>query len=333
MKILKLLARVLEFALRCVASERGSVNIPSAWVHQFHPMLLQTMQQIVPLVRSQLGPRAIRNGVTAAIDVWNRVGNVLLQAVGRHTQTVQLNPTHTQRGAIMNTEGGGILLSPNVDVIRLLIQPQSDYRDLLAAAAIQSIDKVVLDAAIGTATTVTAASTDGKLSYGTQAMLAGHQIGGATAVDLTRIINVNELLSKASNPTGARARVTFYSPGQERDILAITQASSSDFTKNRLHDAGTIDGQDWEGQHWIMVPDVVDETTAVLVRMLALSGTTRSCITMNREGVGLSLAQDLSTDISKRADLNNEIQVFISRTVAAVRLFEGAVVQWDALEN
>ena len=333
MNILSLLTRFIEFVWRSLGNEHGNVNIPNAWVHQFHPLLLQTMQKKEPLVRGQLGPRAVRNNVKAAIDIWNRIGNILLKPIGRHTQTVQLNPSHTQRGAIMQTEGGGILISPNVDSFRLLIEPQSDDRDMLAAAAVQSVDKVILDAAIGTATTVTAASTDGKLSYGSQAMLAGQKIGDANAMDLTRIINANELLSKASVPTGARARVLFYAPGQERDILAITQASSSDFTRNRIHDSGTIDGQDWEGFHWVQIPDVVDETVSVLVRQLALSGTTRSCIAMYREGVGLSLAQDLTTDVSKRADLNNEIQVFISRTVAAVRLFEGAVVQVDAKEN
>jgi hypothetical protein len=311
-----------------------SISVPQAWVHQFTPMLLQTMQQKTALVKSQLGSRSMRSGVSAAIDTWERIGNVLLQPIGRHTQTVQLNPNHTRRGATMQSIGGGILLSPNVDIIRMLIQPQSDYRDMLAAAAVQSIDKALLDGSIGDATTITVAAGTGQLSYGTQAMLAGHQIGANTAMSLARIIATNVLMSKASVPTGPKARVFFYGPGQETDILAITQASSSDFTKNRIHDAGSIDGQDWEGFHWVQIPDVVDETTATLVNMLPLpAADKRSCIAMYREGVGFSSAQDPKTDIATRADLNNEIQVYISLTQGVVRLWEGAVVQVDALEN
>lgn len=311
-----------------------SISIPQAWVHQFTPMLLQTMQQKKAIVKPLLGPRNTRTGVNAAIDTWERVGNVLLAPIGRHTQTVQLNPNHSRRGAVMQSVGGGILLSPNVDVVRMLIQPQSDYRELLAAAAVQSIDKAILDGSIGDAQVISVSATTGQLSYSTQAMLTAHTIGTNTAMSLARIIAANVLLSKASVPTGARNRVFFYSPGQITDIMAITQASSSDFTKNRIHDAGTIDGQDWQGFFWAEISDVVDEATAALVRMLQLPASdTRYCIAMGREGVGFSSAQDPKVDIATRADLNNEIQVYISLTQGVVRLWEGAVVRVSALEN
>jgi hypothetical protein len=130
-------------------------------------------------------------------------------------------------------------------------------------------------------------------------------------MDLTRIIAANVLLSKASVPTGAGNRAMFYSPGQITDIMAITQAASSDFTKMRIHDKGTIDGESWQGFDWVEVPDVVDESVTALVRMLQLSGTQRYCIAMYKNGVGFSSAQEPSTSIDKRADLNNEIQVYV----------------------
>lgn len=331
------LKRFLQSLLRIVSNQRGSINIPAAWVHQFTPMLLQTMQQKVALVMNELGARSKRSGVSAAIDTWERVGNVLLQPIGRHTQTVQLNPSHTRRGATIQTIGGGILLSPNVDVVRMLIQPQSDYRELLAAAAVQARDKAIIDGSIGLATTITTSGTTGQMTYGTQDLITAHKTGDTNAMDLTRIIAANVLLSKGSVPTGAKARVFFYSPGQETDILAITQASSSDFTQNRIHDAGTIDGQDWEGFHFVQIPDVVDETKAILINML--SGpvspvtTSRYCIAMSREGVGFSSAQDITPTIDRRPDLNNEIQVYVSESYGVVRLFEGSVVRIEAKEN
>ena len=311
-----------------------SIFVPEAWVHQFTPMLMQTYMQKQHLVKDKLGDRSKRGGVSAAIDTWERLGNILLQPIGRHSQTVALNPNHTRRGASMQSIGGAILLSPNVDVIRMLIQPQSDYREILAAAAVQSEDKNILDGAIGDALTISVNATNGQLTYASQAMLTAHTIGSNAALSLVTIIASGVLLSKASVPMGAKNRLMFYSPGQETDILAITQASSSDFTKNKIHDAGTIDGQDWEGNHWVQIPDVVDETTAVIRRMLQLpAADTRYCINMGTQAVGFSSAQDPSVVISTRADLNNEIQVYISLTHGVVRLWEGAVVRVSAKEN
>jgi Phage capsid protein len=333
MSILKFLRAFLSYAGFKLADQTGAITIPMAWVHAFHAQLLQIMQQTTSLVRANLLPKVSRSGVTGAIDTWERVGNVLLQPVPHHGQTIPLNPNHTRRGATMQTMGGAIYLQPNIDVVRMLIQPQSDYRDLLAAAAVQTIDKAILDGSIGTATTITTSATTGQITYGSQAMLTAYQIGAATAMDLTRIIAANVLLSKASVPNGASNRVFFYSPGQETDIMAITQASSSDFTKNRLHDAGTMDGYDWQGFHWVQIPDVVDEATTVLQRMLQISGTSRYCIAMYRGGVGYSSAQDPQTSIDPRHDLNNLIQVYLSFTMGVVRLWEGAVVRVQALEN
>lgn len=318
-----------------------SISFPQAWVHQFTPMLLQTMQQKEYKVKNKLGSGSTRSGVNAAIDTWERLGNVLLAPIGRHTQTVQLNPIHSRRGATMQSIGGGILLSPNVDVVRALIQPQSDYREMLAAAAVQSIDKNILDAAIGSALTIATDSGNGQLTYSTQAMVSSYQIGTNTAISLARIIAANVLMSKASVPSGAQNRAMFYGPGQLTDILAITQASSSDFTKNRVHDRGTIDGLDWEGFDWIEIPDVVDQSTWVstatataTMNILQLpAADTRYCVAMYKKGVGFSSAQDPKPDISTRNDLNNEIQVYISLTQGSVRLWEGAVVRVAALEN
>ena len=187
-----------------------SLSFPNAYVTRFTAMLQQVMQQQTPLVRPKLKPDVVRTGVNAVLDTWDRVGNVLLQPVGVHTNTVELNPNHTRRGALMQTRGGGILISRHVDLVRALLNPQSDYLRLLGRAGVQTIDKEILDQSIGSATTITTDSNTGQQTYGSQAMLSAYTIGGATAVDLTRVIAAGVLLSKASVPTGAKNRVWFY---------------------------------------------------------------------------------------------------------------------------
>ena len=110
--------------------------------------------------------------------------------------------------------------------------------------------------------------------------------------------------------------------------------SSSDFTKNRIHDRGTINGVEWEGFEWIEIADVVDPSVTLLQNMLALSGTTRSCIAFHKGAVGLSIGRPAGAPkINERPDLNNAIQVRQVMMMNAVRVWEGGVVQLNVLEN
>jgi hypothetical protein len=154
--------------------------------------------------------------------------------------------------------------------------------------------------------------------------------GSSTSLVLADIVKAFALLSKASVPSGAKNRLAFYSPGQLSDILAITQASSSDYTKNRIHDKGTIDGEVWEGFTWIEIPDAVDESLTLLHYMLPFASSKRSLIFAAPDAVGININDDLATDISKRSDMNNEIQVRIDMTKGAVRVWEGGVVECRA---
>jgi hypothetical protein len=116
--------------------------------------------------------------------------------------------------------------------------------------------------------------------------------------------------------------------------MAITQAASSDFTKNQIHDRGTIDGLNWEGFTWKEIPDVIaPDATTILGRMLNFNGVARRCIFWHRGAVGFSVAREITTKINERADLNNSIQVRSLMMQAAVRVWEGGVVAVDVLEN
>lgn len=309
------------------------VTVDQAWVVRFHDQLLLTYQQMGSLLENLIDPIMVHRGVQAAIDHHERLGNVIANdVISPFGQTNILNPAHSRRAITLQSSDAAVLISDE-HTLRSMVNPQNGYTRTIVGALGRRADKHILDAAIGTASTASVTSGSGVVTYGTQALPAGQKIGGATAFDLARTINAAELLSKAGVPNGAGERIVLYSPGQLRDILAITQASSSDFTKNQIHDRGTINGVEWEGFRWIEIADVVDPSVTVLQRMLALSGTTRSCIAFHRGAIGLSIGQDITTKINERADLNNCLQVRSVLKMAAGRVWEGGVVQIDALEN
>lgn len=333
MRFLGKLLTFLSDSVVYLLNERGSITVDQAWVYRFHDQLHLTYQQKGSLLENIIDPSMVHRGISAAIDTHERLGNVIANdVISPFGQTNILNPAHSRRSATLQSSDAAVLISDE-NTLRSMVNPQNGYTNTIIFALGRRADKHILDAAIGTATTAAVGSGTGIITFGTQAMLSAHQIGAATAMDLARIINAAELLSKASAPVGAGERFMLYSPGQLRDILAITQASSSDFTRNQIHDRGTINGVDWEGFRWIEIPDVVDPSLTVLQRMLALASTTRSCIAMHRSAIGLSIGQEINTKINERADLNNSIQVRSVMKQIAVRVWEGGVVQVDALEN
>jgi hypothetical protein len=296
-------------------------------------MLMLTYQQKGSLLTGVIAPENVHRDVSAAIDHFDRLGNVIANdVVTPFGQTQILNPQHSRRAITLQSSDAAVLVSDE-HTLRSMVQPQNGYTNTIVYALGRRADKHIIDAALGTATTAAVTAGTGVITYGTQVLPSAQKVGGATAFDLTRVISAYEKLSKAGVPNGSGERKMLYGPGQLRDILAITQASSSDFTKNQIHDRGTINGVQWEGFDWIEIADVVDPSVTVLQRMLPLTSTTRSCIAMHKGALGLSIGRDIQTKISERADLNNSLQVRAVMMQAAGRLWEGGVVQVDALEN
>lgn len=274
----------------------------------------------------------VHGSVRGAIDYHDRLGATLLRDVVAPYAPVNPLLSSVSRRAVTLISSAGPLLNSDEDRIRMMTDPNDGYRRILLAAGARRVDKHLIDALIGTAQTASMSS--GVLSYGTQGMLSGNIIGGATAFDLTRVISASTILAKAGASMSTGKLTMVYSPGQRPNLMAITQASSSDFTKNQVHDKGTLHGITWEGFNWIEIPDVVDEATNSLMAMLPLASTTRSCIAYHESAVGLSVGREIETNVDIRADLQGRpTQIRVAMMMAAVRVWEGAVVQCNALEN
>lgn len=312
-----------------------SDTVDASWVYQFHDVLHLTYQQEGSLLENTIDPIMVHRGITAAIDHHERLGNVIANdVVSPFGQTKILNPAHSRRATTLMSSDATVLISDE-NTLRSMVNPQNGYTKTIVYALGRRADKYILDALLGTATTAAVTSGSGVITYGGQALPSARKLGGATAMDLARVIGAAQLLSKAGVPNGAGQRIMVYSPGQLQDILAITQASSSDFTKNMIHDKGTVNGVEWEGFRWIEIPDVIDiDGSTALTRMLPLASVTRSCIAFHRGAAGLSISKEIKTVIDPRPDLQSRpLQVRSAMLMNSVRVFEGGVVQVDCLEN
>jgi hypothetical protein len=285
------------------------------------------------LVRGRVSPMMIHHDVSAAIDYHERLGNgIANDVVAPFAQTVLQNLVHSRRSCTLQSSDFTVGISDE-NTLRSMVNPQNGYTQTILAGMNRRADKHVIDALIGTATTAAVTAGTGVITYSTAAMEATHQIGAATAMDLARIIAANELLAKSGVPDDGM-KTFLYSPGQLRDIMQVTQASSSDFTKNRIHDKGTINGQEWEGFNWVQIADVMDTNgTTVIGRMLTVPSY-RQCIAFHGSAVGLSIGKEIKTQVDPAPWLQSRpTQVRSSMIMAAVRVWEGGVVEVRALEN
>ncbi len=312
-----------------------SIYADQSWVYRFHDTIRLTYQQQGSIIQNKVDPGMVHRDVSAAIDYHERLGNAIANiGVAPFAPTAPLNLRQSRRACTLLSVTAPVLVSDE-HTLRSMVNVQNGYTRSIVMACGRAADKFMITALLGTSQTAAVTAGTGVITLGALALPSARKIGDSNAVTLARIINAYELLSKASVPNGMGERIMLYGPGQLRDIMAITQASSSDFTRNRLHDRGTIDQMDWEGFTWLEVPDVVQEDAVTVdVRMLPLASTTRSCIAFHRGAVGLSIGKDITTVIDVRPDLESRpIQVRASMMQNAVRVFEGGVVQMDCKEN
>jgi len=337
---MNLLMMFFRMAFAMLWNERGSVTIDQWWIYRFHDQLNLTYQQERSLLENLIDPGMVHRDVGAAIDHHERLGNVIANDVVAPFGPMQvLNPPSSRRATTLQSTDATVLISDE-NTLRSMVNPRNGYTRMMAGALGRRADKHIIDNLVGSAMIAAVTPGSGIITYSFLALPSARRlnIGGTTAWALTDIIGMNEKLSKSGVPSGANERVMLYGPGQLRDIMVITQASSSDFTKNQIHDTGTVDRINWEGFHWIEIADAVQiDGSTVLQTMLPLNaaGTSRTCIAFHRGCLGLSIGRPVGPPtIDIRADLQSRpLQVRQAMMMSAVRVFEGGVVTNEVKEN
>ena len=318
-----------------------AVTIDQYWSYRFHDQIHLQYQQGSTRLQDKIDPMMVHRDVSAAIDHHERLGALIANdVISPFGQTKILNPLHSRRAVALQSSDAAVLVSDE-NTLRSMVNPQNAYTQTIVAALGRRADLHVINDGLGSAQVASVTAGTGVITYATQAMLSANYLGtSVTSINLSTIIKTAALLSKSACPHGAGERIFAYAPGQLADLLAITQASSSDFTKNTIHDRGTINNLDWEGFTWVEIPDVLDPANAVLQRMLpytagasAAAPATRTCMAFHKSAIGLSIGRDITTKINERPDLNNSIQVRSVMMQAAVRVWDAAVCGVYALEN
>jgi Phage capsid protein len=279
-------------------------TVPAVFVHVYHAELQRQIAQRESRLRTAVRTRTIQ-GKT---DNWDRLGPSDLAAIAtRHATTTILDPIHSRRRAVMSDRGGAIILDRH-DEVKMIAQPQNEYAQNHADSINRFYDDLIISALGGSATAVAADDTTSTVTLPAGQIVAEAGTAGLTFAKVNRAV---ELLNAKDVPFDNRYAVV--SAAGLSDLLATTQATSSDFVDLKAIQSGRLEGT-FMGFTWIMS------------NRLPFTTPKRTNYFFHKNAVGLSMAMDMYTSVSTRHDLNDATQVYAACSAGAVRIEEELVV-------
>ena len=285
-----------------------STEITTAFVSQVRDNVFHLAQQ----QGSRLRKAVIVENVVGKEAFFERIGLVAVQdVISRHQDTPIVNTPHSRRKVSLKDRVVADLID-DLDKVRLLISPQSEYARSFAMAMGRDWDDFIIAALTGNAF----GGADGSTTI---AFPAGQKIAaGGTGLDIPKLRQTKRKLDEAEVDPGA-PRFLVASAKQFDDLLGTTQVTSSDFNTVKALVQGEL--KTFMGFEFIRS------------ERLNKTGDDRECVAWAMTAMRLAIAKEPVTEIDRRPDKMNSTQVLIKAAHEATRIEEVQVVQIDCDET
>lgn len=308
-----------------------SQQITEAHVTQFGTNIYNLAQQKGSRLR-QYTRQVKQVGRKQKFDIIGAVSAV--KKTSRHSKTPQLDTPHSSRWVSLNDYEWADLVDPQ-DLIRMLIDPTSNYAQSAMWAMGRSFDDEIIAAAYGTSysgedgTTPVTLPNSQQLVPTTGSAVDKFNVGALLAIkkkfdDADVDESINRYIALASQ--------------QLQDLLGTTQVTSSDYNTVKALVKGEIDT--FMGFKFIRTQRLpkgsaptFDQTTGVVGSGSNAMTNARSVIAWAEDGIVSSVGMDIVSRVSERDDLSYAKQAYASMSVGAVRMEEAKVVVCYAKES
>lgn len=277
------------------------------YAQQYSENIMQLAQQssskLWPCVYQKTNVRG-KNFFQDQIGEWS-----MSPKTGRNPQTPSSDPALARRMATMLDYSDAVLLDRSDD-LKVISDPKSAYTIAAGKAIGRQIDDRIINALGSDASTGETGST-------TTALPSSQIIvNGSTGLTFNKVKQAARILN--NNDVELEDRVFVTSPAGIEDLLAVTEATSSDYnTLNAIMD-GSFDGKTWMGFEWKMSTRLLTPTTSV-----------RQCYAFHKYGVCAGLPEGPFVRTDERADLSYSWQVYYELNIGTTRLEEDRVVRVD----
>jgi hypothetical protein len=247
---------------------------------------------------------------------WDRLGSAEAAAKTRKQATPEGARVWSRRIAVATPYNDAEIVESE-DPSLMIADPNSNIVQSLGYSMGRAMDDIIFTAAMGGALNSVRAS-DGSNTPTTIALPAGQTVGdGTTAIsfglltDALQVFNTNDIGLEME-------RVCFIGPQQVKELMNLTENTSSDYVNNQalqtLNSSGVV--SNWLGATWIMSTRLPIPATGQ-----------RSCIMMTRRGVGFHIPQDITTFVERDPSLSYAWRPYCQFTAGAVRVEDEHVVE------
>lgn len=302
-------------------------SIDTAFVQEFENRIHLQVAENPTAWRNAVRVRTGMRGKTYNVE---RLGNIeLVNVAGRHADTPLTPMTHSRRRLTLSDRNAAELID-DLDEVKMLISPESDYATRFAQAYNRHVADIVIAALTGNSQAVDASDTVTTVALSQLAVPVGSRANagvganvianGGTGLTMAKLRQANRVMDLNFVPRDGN-RYIAVSPWAIEDLLADSTVTSGDFSSLQALQYGTFpETATWMGFKWI------------ISNQLALAATVRTCIAWHKEAVVLAIARDFQTEIDKRPDKNNSTQVLVKTSIGATRVEEELVCSIDFVE-
>ena len=284
-----------------------STQITTAFVEQYSSNVTMLAQQMGSKLRGAVDVESVR-GKNAFFDQIGATSASVRST--RHGATPQVTTPHSRRRVSLADYEWADLID-DLDKVRMLTDPTSNYAKAAAAAMNRSIDDVVIAALGGSADTGVAGGTAVALPA-TSKFATAQQADGLT---IAKLLETKYFFDNGDVDPSIK-RYFLCGPKQIQDLLATTEVKSSDFNTVKALAQGDINS--FLGFEFIMSTRLNNDSTNTDDRL---------CFGFTQDAIKLALGADVKAKISERDDKSYATQVYYSMALGATRMEETKVFQ------
>ena len=284
-----------------------STQVTTSFVEQYSSNVQMLSQQMGSKLRGAVDVETIR-GKNAFFD---QIGaTAAVERTTRHGATPQVNTPHSRRRVgLADCEWADLI--DDLDKVRMLVDPTSNYAKAAAAAMNRTMDDIIISALGGSADTGVAGGTAVALPS-TSKFATTQQTDGLT---IAKLLETKYFFDNGDIDPSLK-RYFVCGPKQIQDLLATTEVKSSDFNTVKALAQGDINS--FLGFDFIMSTRLNNDATNTDDRL---------CFGFTQDAVKLAIGAEPKAKITERDDKSYATQVYYSMALGATRMQENHVFQ------
>lgn len=287
-----------------------SVNLPNAFTQQYSSTVQLLLQEKGPKLRPFV---MVGNYVGKQASPVNQFGSVsMTQITSRLTPKTRTDPSVTRRWVFPSD----FTVNQQIDTfdqLKTIVDPKSAYAENAAMAAGRQMDKLIIDAATGTAYIGETGSSSETFSTTSYQISASFGASGNVGLTVDKLIEARRIMQANNVDLDMDPAVLVISPQQEADLLSQVQVTSTDYNIRPV----LVDGRVRQFLGFNVVVSNQLNTSSSLRRVLAFV----------RSGLHLGLWNDVMSDAHQRYDLEADPwELSTKMSAGATRIEQGKII-------